>query len=462
MFKRGVGLLQSTKRTADAYVSEIPGLLPALAVLYTTLVVGTAVYMDAVSFPAESFPVEAPGVPVLAFIYVFSLLPLVTMRWGVPRPSYVVIWYVYFVVYVPCVAMIFLPFGYAAHRIPPILVVFGSMILLSLHDRWPYVTVSPGVGAIGQRFGATRRTVLWLVVLLASLGMLFVIHSYVGLRFEIHGLSEIYVARNRFSAQITSLSGLETRLVTYSIRWFYLVLMPTFLAVGIVYGDARSVVFGVTGLLVVYSLTGYKSALFLPVGLGFVWFCLEGDQRLFPVYTLAGLCSFVAGAVAAYAVAGLVRPLVLVRRFVLTPGVHLSYYFEYFRNKPLVLVSDRVFGRPFFEYPFDLSVPYLIGGHYFGDPTRSVNANLWARGFAAFDLAGIALFTLLFIGLLWLYDSASRGVDLRITGAMLTGYIITFENSDPIVAILTNGFAFLLVVAVLLPRPALSPRIPGS
>lgn len=459
MLNRSLRLIEAGKRSIDHRVSGTPYLLPILVWLYTSLVLASALYMDTSHFPAESFPVELPSLAVLIFAYVAVYLPLPFFSRDVSRPSYVIVWYAYFVIYIPTMVMMFLILGFEFRQIPTLAAVFASMVLLASIPRVPLAALSPGTRTLNLWRTDIRR--FWIFLVLSALLFLAIIHTYVGISFDVHSFNEIYEVRAAYSAQLAKLSGLETRVVAYSVRWFYLIVMPAFLAVGFVYRDKRSVLFAIAGLFMIYSLTAYKSALFLPIAFLVLWVCLNGDTSLFPIYTLSGLSFFVISSITVNALTGIYRPLTLVRRFIITPGVHVSYYYEFFRDKPLVLLSDRVFGKFFFEYPFDRPVPFLIGEHFFDDPGRRVNANLWATGYTSFDVLGILLFTVIMLGLLWLYDSASKNLDVKFTGVLLTGYVMTFANSGPIVAILTNGFAFLIVVAFLLPRSEATRRSLG-
>jgi hypothetical protein len=452
MLDRSLRLLEAGKRSVDHYVSGMPYLLPVLILLYTSLILSSALYMNNSHFQAESFPVELPSLAVLVFAYVAVFLPLPFFSRNIRRPSYVIVWYAYFVIYIPTMLMMFLTFGFKVHQIPTLATIFVGMTLLASIHRIPLAALDPGAKTVKESLCQDKIGRFWIFLVFSALLFVAIIHAYVGVSFDVHSFDEVYKVRAAYSSQLARLSGLETRVVAYSVRWFYLIVMPAFLAVGFVYRDRRSVLFAIVGLLMIYSLTAYKSALFILVAFLVLWVCLSGDTRLFPVYTLSGLSFFMVSSIAVDAFTGIYRPLTLVRRFIITPGVHVSYYYEFFRDKPLVLLSDRVFGKLFFEYPFDGSVPFLIGEHFFDDPGRRVNANLWATGYASFDVLGILLFSVIMIGLLWLYDSASQNLNVKFTGVLLTGYVMTFANSGPIVAILTNGFAFLILVGVLLPR----------
>ena len=292
----------------------------------------------------------------------------------------------------------------------------------------------------------------WSLIIGGWLALLVFVQATIGLRFGIPSFSGIYRVREIYTHEVGELPSIVGRFVKYSVDWLKNVFAPLLFAPILAERSRVSAVFGFFGvatLYLVFALTGYKSAFFVPIAIIGLFIALHREGKYFVPLLLGGLLFGLLGTVFVNFLTGLVAPLSLVRRFLIVPGVVSGYFVDFFHAHPKTLMSERFFIRPFVDYPYSMQPARVIGDRYMWDGTYA-NAHMWAEGYMSFGVIGMGLFTALFGGVCWLYDSLTKDLNVEIAGAILAAMVIVFINTDIITALVTHGMALLLVLMYIL------------
>jgi hypothetical protein len=399
-------------------------------------------YIDLISprYAYNSFTLN-PKYDVLLFGIVFSFVPTLYLQLQVHRPSSVVIWILYLIVYIPSELTIGLLGNVDSYSgLQLISVLFVSFLCLSLTP----ILYLPKI----PKFGSNWKLFMLGVCTIAVLNFLIIVANF-GLQFNLVGLDEVYGVRAEYSEQ---LSGGWGRFAAYSIGWQANVLNPFFVAYGIIYKKPVFVGIGVFGQLFIYSITGFKSVFFSTL-LSFTLFIASIQQRkFFGLIMVSGTVFLVlmAGILDVFFEINTLTSLIL-QRLLIMPGLLTAHYYEFFNTNGTVNLSHSLLSG-IFTYPYSLPPANQIGLEYFGSSLTEANANLWADGFANFGLIGIVFFTFLTIFVLWVADTITQKVH-RLLGFLVIGVsAFSLVNSSLLTTLLTHGLGFCLLMVLFLPK----------
>ena len=409
----------------------------------------TNIYVERLAtfgFEGTRYAPPADGLQALSWALV--LLPCLWLPNAIRRPSQVVYWFLFIFVYVPtCLLSVF-----SLSIDSTSLVAFLGCLALCFF-------------AVGQiyRFPVLRLPdrqvpifIFWLSLALFSVVSYAVIVSASGLRLELVPLDEVYDLRADFAQS----SGGAGALFGYAVPWQTSFVNPLLLAYGLARRRPAIFLLGLGAQVLLYSMTGFKLALFIGAALLFIMQGLRANGRRFGGFFL---CSVVLCMVAAVQLDiwtdGNMWTAVLVNRTLAMPGLLTGYYFEFFSQNPQALLGDSIL-RAFVRYPYELSIPELIGHAYLGGAWA--NANIWADAYANLGYFGLFAFTLLLAGVLHLFDSVSVGHGLLLPALVAASVGSLFSNGALLTMLLTNGVGFALLALYVMPRPSPAGRLPVS
>jgi len=405
----------------------------------TYVAVLTEVYVNYLSriFAYDGYVFDFPPQRLLWFGYVSAIMPAFWLPVSLRRPSVLVHWFLFLLVYVPAsIVPIFVNRMETQQIISFQLVLLFSMVVLQGMSRIPIVRI--------PRIQLTSSLFVPLLLLLTTVFTLLIIRSF-GFRVNLVGLLNVYSLRSEFT-EVASVSGLGV----YAVHWQSGVVAPLLVALGLVSRRYLLVFLGIASQLFIYSITGFKSVLFSPVLIllllaAFVWF-----RRYLGFAMQWGIIMAILAALALdlWRTEGVVSAFVTLRLIMLA-GLLTGYYVEFFSDHSWALLAYSVF-RNFFEYPYDKIPADLIGTLYFG-PEVSANANLWADGFANFGFFGMVGATILLGLLLWLYDSLVKDRPMLLSVLVLGVPAFTIANVSVLTFVLTHGFALLLILIYFMP-----------
>jgi hypothetical protein len=386
-------------------------------------------------------------VSLLAFtsMGVLSFLPSFWLPIKAERPSQVVCWLLYVFVFVPVMIVPFYTLQLPERNI----IVFNGLcclafILLNQVYKLPLFSISK------SRLGVllTSFFVAALVVLLYA----YVFLTF-GFSFRITSLLDVYDVRSDYK---TELSG--NRFSAYIVGWLANAINPFLIGFGLVYRRNLFIILGIMGQVILFSITGFKSVFFSFLLILALLFALRRRGKFMGPTLIGGAIAVVCFAfVLDWLVGSHVYTSLFVRRMIITPGLLTGFYFEFFGDQPKALLAHSIF-RGFFDYPYDVTPPFLIGRAYFNNVAASANANFLADAFANFGYFGLFLFTTVLGLILWFVDSLTSDLDIRLPSLMLAIPAYSLSNSGLLTTLLTHGMLFTILLILLVPSLVESPR----
>lgn len=385
------------------------------------------------------------------------LAPATWMPRRVDRPSQLLFLLQYLVLYVPATVVVYhadLP--RLAHREAAALVIamFVGLSLWQASYRLPPLRIdrarlSPGL--------------FWSLFALAGLGCVAVVVAFLGSNFRIANLVDIYDVRFSAAERLASGGGW---LAAYAQGWLAGVFLPVALAAGLLLHRRLLVVATVGGYVFLFGVGGAKTSLIAAPLLAALGWWASG--RSGP--TTAKLIVALTLALVFPAVFALFRPfgdfletwyvaLVHSRIFGI-PQLLMAQYLEYFNQHSYTLWSHVRGLDALLGYPYDLDIPRVLGGYYYG-PNVGSNAGMWAQdGIAAIGLAGIPVISVVAAAVAWLLDSVAVGHRVSFVIVSLGFIAISFTNTSLATTLLTGGLSLLtLALWFMPPLSAAEPRV---
>lgn len=356
------------------------------------------------------------------------------------RPSQLIYWILFLLVVAPVhVTSAFVDPEVRRDPTPLVAAISALFSSLSLIYRVRLPKLPVGRNA-GQAFWFVTGSLL-------CFGLLVIIIDF-KLKFELASFSDVYAVRGEYRQSLRT----ATVLGRYVVTWVSVVLAPAYVILGIARANIVPIVVGFGAEVLVYSLTGFKSAILSGLLLAVLVALSWRDVGRMVGATLAKGAALGGALIVTFDwLAGTVTTTsLLIRRLALTAGINTGYYFEHFADRPKYRFGDSLFfGTITHPYPTDAA--HLIGLEYFGNAKMSANANLWADGFANLGFPGMVIVTVLLAAFMMSYDSVARGRDLRVATLLLAMPAISLSNSALFATLLTHGLLLALVILLFAP-----------
>ncbi|HAZ21366.1 MAG TPA: hypothetical protein DCY84_03230 [Firmicutes bacterium] len=415
------------------------------AIVYTVVFNWCYVSFIYPNFDYMGYFYNAPdfSLPFIVFTWLLAILPSFWLPSSLRRPSQVAYYILYLLVFIPS---IFIPgyiYGFYGNGILQYnFVLFIAFALLGLHYKLPLLRIKRITGI---------RSGFWIACYAISALIYAYIISKFGFSFDLVALADVYDVRSSYKEAIASSSPL----LAYLIPWQANVLNPLLIARGFTGKKPVSLLVGIFGQLLIFSITGFKSVLFssaLILGL-FIILTIKSGKEHFGVIINLGVSALIIGLVKLseitqifYFVAS-----IFVRRLIMTNGILTGYYFQFFSDNPKALLGHSVL-KSVVEYPYVLGPPTMIGGIFYGTTAMSANANIWADAYANFGFYGMILFSIILALFFWLYDSIAQKTDLKITTLLLAVPAMSLCNAALLTTLLTHGLLLAMLIIYVLPE----------
>jgi hypothetical protein len=415
----------------------------SLSLIYLTALHVAYVREISPVFTYLGFVYERPAAKVLVLSWAIACLPVLIMPNALKRPSQVVVWVLYLLVYVPsCIIPFYTEIAPAFQLFQLNLVLLAALVCLILSGFVPLakfnrVQLSPRV------FNAS--------LLLFSVVSYGYILATFGLRFSIPDIANVYDVRLEYRDEVSN----GGPFLAYFILWQGNVINNFIMARGFAQRKYALAFLGFVGQVIIFSITGYKSMFFSSIMVAGIGLALRGGGKKFGGRALTGGVILVIIAVALDELTqSIVYTSLFVRRVIISPGLLTGYYFDFFSHNEKAMMAHSVFS-PFLDYPYDITYNFIIGYFYSGRVEVSMNANFLADGFANFGFIGILVFAAVLAFLLWLVDSLADGRNFQVT-AMVLGIVgFSLSNSALLTVLVSHGFG--LLIALLFVMPAETP-----
>ena len=262
---------------------------------------------------------------------------------------------------------------------------------------------------------------------------------------------DVYDVRESYVEKLAEDSG-------YGVRWLMYIFNPFLIAIGYLQKKRRWMLYlGFLGELMIYSTTGFKTALFIGLLIIFVLFFLDRFKSInqFPKFIAGGLVLMLVGV---FIIDYLffhntiflndIFSSFTFRRNIVTPGYLSGQYFNYFWENPKIyMAGNKIISSVFgISNPYTERTAYIIGDYAFGRPGMAANANIWADAYSNFGFFGILIYSFILFIYLLVYDSLSAKIDKRLSVAILIGPIVFFSNSALLTALLGHGAIWALII----------------
>lgn len=130
------------------------------------------------------------------------------------------------------------------------------------------------------------------------------------------------------------------------------------------------------------------------------------------------------------------------RRGFMIPALLDSYYFDFFHDKPLIWSWS--FLKSFYQYPFEVLPPYVIGKEFFNQPNMAANNGIISDGYMNLGLLGVFL-NIAVVSLLFSYFN-NLNINHRFFGIFFI-LLISLTSSYLPVVLLSHGLIVLLLIS---------------
>ncbi len=379
----------------------------------------------------------------MVWLLTLALLPALLLPYSLSRPSALILWWLYLAAYIPSILVPglnlimpfeeLLPFQITLLLCMGILCWAASGRLLAV----PQITVSP--------------TLFWPAFLLVWVASLGYVCMNAGANTLVNNLASLfngateYTLRGAYKAELLE-SGRGLAYVVGQLGGAFNLFLIAF---GLQYRRRMCWVAGIIGQLIVFSLTGFKSALLSFLVLAFVAVIMRRWRRSFSLALISGLIAIIlVCAIADRAIGNVFFSSLITRRVLATPGLLTGFYFDHFSKVPPVGVE-----LPFSYDPTVMGPASEIGFVYCGSSDTVANANLWAMGFARLGMPGIVGYTILSAFVIWIYDSLSARRNLELAVLLVVVPAIALSNTLVTTVLISEGGLAAALLLYLSPSP---------
>lgn len=400
-------------------------------ILYTCGLKVAYVYFISPEFSYFGYINLHPSKIVQIVSIIFVLFPLLFFDTKVKTPSRVVFWIIYMMVYIPAMLV---PDYVRLNVFDEIIIlkvsILCALFLLYIVSELPKISIY---------YFKNNNVVAGGLLVLFSLSMWGIIIQSFGIHLNFSEVDDVYDLREAYRDQVNRFSG-------YAINWQSKIINALLLAVGFIKKRYWIVFIGIFGQIFIFSITGQKSVALSSVFILGIIFCIQKNGQYFVLRFIYSLTSLIAVSIGADRLFNSSEYTSLfVRRMLITPGLLLNYYFEFFSNNSKIYLSHSVFVN-FIDYPYDRLPPFIIGKEFFGREDLAANANLWADSYANFGYTGIFLFTLLLSVILYLYDCISEKRNFIVSVVLIAMPAWSLVDTSLMTSILTHGILLALII----------------
>ena len=229
----------------------------------------------------------------------------------------------------------------------------------------------------------------------------------------------------------------------YSYSILSKVLIPILIVYSLVYKKYKTLLIGVFSLIFLFLCGAHKSVLLGSILLLLFYFGnVVNKLKIFLSLTIITIVSL---SILYFIDNEFLLPLSIVaRRGFFVPSLLDSFYFDFFDGNPLYW-STSIFEN-FIDYPYDKSIPYLIGEQYFNNAEMGANNGIVSDGFSNAGILGVIINGLFF----GFYISVIKCLNIshKFYGLYFLLLISIISGSFTVV-LLTHGGIALLIFAFL-------------
>ena len=423
-------------------------ILLLIAVCFIALYQWTYINFLSVRFDYYGFEYYKSSARYLPLSWVLSLLPILWMPICITRPSQLLVWMIYLIVYMPSMFIPLLACLDGPGEICKLMfVLFLGFLPISLIHRLPLIPV---------KFIRIRRDRFWwgfwLLWIMAACWVLIAFHK----TFSLANFDDIYEVR--FDAG----DIMKNSFVNYALMWLYGALDPFLMGYGLFRKKRWMFVVGLLGQILVYGSYGNKASL-LSIVLVITFYVLFRIGRPFGLVLLGGALGVFAVLALLYkfsgeefgAIVAMVAFLVVFRLFG-AAGLLTGQYYHFVKTNPYTFYSHLSGINWLVHYPYKVPLGTEVGYFYYF-PLNDATAHFWATdGIMAAGLPGIILVSVVCALVFWLIDSAAVNHDARLGALVLSYAVFSLANLSLFTTLLSGGLGLVTILLYLMPSKSLT------
>lgn len=290
-------------------------------------------------------------------------------------------------------------------------------------------------------------TTFWLVIGGFSAITYGYIAFTIGISLDFLSIADVYDQRSDYREALA-----ESTLLGYLVSNQANVVNPLLIAWGISKRRWWLVLLVVVGQWALYSATGFKTVLFsvAAIVLLLILFRINRRARLLMLLWGTSLIVLIARVVDDQS-GSIVLTSLFARRFLFTPARLSSIYYEWYSNNPLSMLANSVLS-PFLTSQYEYGPARTISVYVTGSSGSSLNANVYAAGFAEFGWFGLVGVGILLGLYLRLVDRAAAGLPAWFSAVVAVMPAITMANTALQTAMLSHGLVAVILTLALVPR----------
>ena len=279
--------------------------------------------------------------------------------------------------------------------------------------------------------------IVLLVVPLLRTGML----SYFSL-----GITDVYVRREVLS------SGRLSALGGYLLAWTSKIIIPAL----VVYGFVKRKHFLFLGFvflqLFIFGLTGHKEQLVnIIIVIGMAYFLSKKfniTMKAIKWVFILSLLILILGTLFDNEI-NIIATALFSRAFFSVAINHFDYY-DFFQNNDFVYWSNS-FLSVIYDYPFDKTVPQLIGfGRWSAGEANVANAGFIGSGYMHFGVIGVLLYSVVVGFIFKLCDALVSSQQANYQIPICSLGFLQLVNGDLTTSLLSNGIAVMILIIIFL------------
>jgi hypothetical protein len=408
------------------------------------------VYVNTIApmFESVGMGVEQLDITYRIFEFCFIVIASISLPINIKKPSQLQAWILYIIVFVPACTI---GHNRVGDALQPNFILFLAMltvsqIALNTVYKLPYINIKrSGIGV--------SRSIFWIIMCSYFMVAFIVMVKYFGLP-EIFSLNKVYFMRTIFKNKLSDAPSI----VGY-IYWIQgAVICPLLILVGLLRKNITAFIVGIMGLIVMFFMTSLRVFLvFTPFMIG-IWYLMKSERINKGVVLFSAFFGlFIASVLSLLLNVFRIVPLLILERWIITPGDLTGAYFDFFSKNEYTLYGYSFLKR-FVDYSYgDLEPGQIIGLNYFHNATdviTNATANIWADGFANIGYVGAFLVTGAAIIIMWITDNLFRDYDSKASLTIYGAVALAFTGQGITTCLLTGGILPLLLL-VFIGRKAL-------
>ena len=376
--------------------------------------------------------------------FIFIVIPIPQLLILVKKPSQVIIWIIYIIIYVP---LLFMPY-------------FNGMKLLDLI----IANTSLMIGFLlliyctkGRRISFFKESYSYLKIS----PYLYLVSSFILITALYHNRAELRFANpldhTDVYAQRLNKNTDNTGIYAYFFNWIASVFMPIFVISGLFFKRKKDVVYGIIICFLSYMVAANKIFLLTLVTTFLIFWMIKKSANLFGAKILIVLTTLMIITTllfkyfeeTEYRLAVQSLAMMVTIRTVGIGTYNYKYYYDYFitHNHPKTYLS-HISIVDFFShtYPYEYSLGQVIGDVYFDNVSYQLNANFFITdGLSSFGIFGFILAGIACGFMLRILDSAAKNHKLELSVGLTFYAAMSLANISLFTAFVTGGFVFIIL-----------------